>query len=107
MPITPKPDKNKKQESVVSEDVIKAIVNRGGGVPETDTQQTTTEIIENESGLKRLQLRLKVDWLIEIDSVRSKRSKLAVPSRHNWIMEAISEKLDREKKNGIRESEVL
>lgn len=47
-----------------------------------------------ESARKLLQLRMPVDLLARVDHVLKIRA--VPPSRHNWILEAIHEKLARE-----------
>lgn len=96
MPVTSKPEK--KQQVLASEEAIKAIVNRGGAVPQSEL---SSMVEEEQRLLKRVQLRLKNEWLKEIDASRKRRSQLSIQSRHNWIMEAIAEKLDREKGNRV------
>ncbi len=71
-------------KAVVSEDAIKAIIEKGGSVAEA----------KPEAGKKNLQLRLDADLIARIDEVR--KNKAVPPSRHAWILEAIFEKLERE-----------
>jgi hypothetical protein len=48
----------------------------------------------NEEEVKGLKLRLPVDLLAEVDAAVKKRRP--APSRHQWILEAIYEKLSRD-----------
>jgi hypothetical protein len=49
---------------------------------------------DNEEEVKGLKLRLPVDLLAEVDAAVKKRRP--APSRHQWILEAIYEKLSRD-----------
>lgn len=66
-----------------------AIIRRGGDVP---SKQVHNGVGEEE---KKVQLRLKDNLIDDIDGTRSTRRPK--PSRHSWILEAIYEKLEREK----------
>ena len=53
---------------------------------------------EAEEQIKSLKLRIPADLLEQIDnSVKSRRPS---PSRHQWILEALYQKLDLEKEEG-------
>ena len=83
MPIARKPKIN---QPSVSEKAISAVIEKGGSVPAEKNTKTKPEQTVN--------LRLPEDILAEIDhSVSSRRVKI---SRHTWLMEAITEKIDRE-----------
>jgi hypothetical protein len=65
-----------------------------GGSPAQEITSQAAEQEVTEAEVKGLKLRLPVDLLERVDiSVKSRRP---VPSRHQWILEAIYEKLDRE-----------
>ena len=66
-----------------------AIIGRGGDVP--------SEQVKNGAGdeEKKVQLRLLDGLITEIDGTR--KARRPKPSRHSWILEAIYEKLEREK----------
>ncbi len=65
-----------------------------GGSPAQITALKTAETESTEVEVKGLKLRLPADLLNRVDiAVRIRRP---APSRHQWILEAIYEKLDRE-----------
>jgi hypothetical protein len=66
---------------------VDALINKGGTVAAKESGSDPATLI-------RLQLRLPPDMLARIDSLINKR--LAKPSRHHWLLEAIEEKLKRE-----------
>lgn len=83
------------QRNKVTEAQIEAVINKGG--------KTTKEVhsIDPET-VKHINIRLTSDILSNIEKKREKRPrkpgspKLGI-STHDWIVEAILEKLDREK----------
>jgi len=82
----PKKETQKKQASV--EDLIMR------GESSTTTRVVKNEKESKEDEIKRVQMRIPLSKLDEIDnSTKSRPGKL---SRHTWIMEAIEEKLKRE-----------
>lgn len=84
MVISGKP-KQKQDDNKIDVD---ALINKGGSVASnTSKQQTKNEMLVN--------LRLPFDVIQQIDLVVSKRR--IKTSRHTWLMEAIYEKLEKEK----------
>lgn len=71
-------------------DVPTAKIKKPAGRPKKEIASEEEEIIP-------LQLRLEVQLVETIDAVRKKR--IAKLSRHAWLVEAISEKLQREQTN--------
>lgn len=67
---------------------VKKLINRGGEPPKSEN-------ISLE--LKKVQLRLPQGVLDEIDGLLSRRNPLTRPSRHTWLLEAIAEKLEKDK----------
>lgn len=82
MAIRPKP-----QQTVPSanERAVEAFIGKGGGVktPASGVKKFT-----------RHQLRLPDDLLYRIDAVRPQG--IATPSRHDWFLQAVMEKLERD-----------
>ena len=70
---------------------IKEIIDRGGSV----LSDRREEVYEDEQ--KNLQLRLYQSMISEIDERRKKVKRGKKPSRHSWIVDAIEEKLERER----------
>ncbi|MCZ6680679.1 MAG: hypothetical protein O7E52_25900 [Candidatus Poribacteria bacterium] len=97
MAISTKPVRNKpraeKNVPDVDEKEIAAIINKGG-------RSAAFEDSDALDVLKRVQLRLYTSQLAEIDTAiaRLKNSRHRFPnfSRHQFLIEAISEKLERE-----------
>ena len=74
---------------------VDEFIQEGGSVPQVASPQPIEESGEEE--VKGLKMRLPVDLLKRVDeAVKSRRP---APSRHQWILEAIYEKLDREVDN--------
>lgn len=87
-----------KSTSATSPNVdIDALINKGGTVPKKETisnvEQTTSKKLL-KSGKVPVQLRITPDILDEIDELITKR-KIPI-ARHDWFMEAIGEKMQRE-----------
>jgi hypothetical protein len=70
---------------------IKEIIDRGGSV----FGDRHKESYEDEQ--KNVQLRLYQSMIAEIDEHRKRVKRGKKPSRHSWIVDAIAEKLDRER----------
>ena len=68
-------------------------IGEGGSVPLVGASQGEIEELE----MKGLKLRLTVELLAQVDAVVKQRRPS--PSRHQWILEAIYEKLEREQEN--------
>ena len=79
--------RSKPQQSApaANERAVEAFIGKGGGV--TKNSATAGKI-------NRLQLRLPNDILRRIDAVRPKG--LTAPSRHDWFLQAMLEKLERD-----------
>jgi hypothetical protein len=71
---------------------VDEFIQEGGSVPQVAAPKPAEESTEEE--VKGLKLRLSVDLLKRVDEVV--KSRRPAPSRHQWILEAIYEKLDRE-----------
>ena len=85
--------------TAVPEDRVQEVIRRGGTVAADLTasvgQQDTPPLDE----LKNVQLRLYESTLGEIDQWRRAASRGRRPvSRHAWLLEAIEEKLERERR---------
>ena len=76
----------------VDEREVQAVINKGGRTAGTDNWES--------DALKRVQLRLYASQLTDIDNAieKLKRDRKRFPnfSRHQFLLEAIEEKLDRE-----------
>ena len=71
---------------------VDEFIQEGGSAPQVVAPQPVEEATDEE--VKGLKLRLPVDLLKRVDeTVKSRRP---APSRHQWILEAIYEKLERE-----------
>ncbi len=95
MPISKKPDKQTSEDSSSQPDetAIRAIIHKGGSVPTDSTH-------EDDVAPKNLQLRLYLDQIEAIDQIiEQKRGQRRRPkqSRHSWLLEAIEEKIERER----------
>jgi hypothetical protein len=71
---------------------VDEFIQEGGSVPQVVTPQPVEEPTDEE--VKGIKLRLPIDLLSRVDRVV--KSRRPAPSRHQWILEAIYEKLDRE-----------
>lgn len=74
------------RKPVKTEKEIKQLIHKGGSVPATEANKE----------LMRLQLRLPAEVVEQIDTLLAIR--LVKPSRHTWFLEAIYEKMERERK---------
>lgn len=81
MAITKKP-----QKKDISEKEVLNLINKGGSVAKK-------ELKENEKAF--VQIRLLPDLVSEIDSLIAKR--IIKVSRHSWFMEAIEDKIKKER----------
>ena len=96
MAISAKPDRKKSDVEQTNTDVdereVQAVINRGGRTAEADNSES--------DALKRVQLRLYTSQLTDIDNAieKLKRDRKRFPnfSRHQFLLEAIEEKLHRE-----------
>ncbi|MBO0953011.1 hypothetical protein [Fibrella forsythiae] len=82
----------------VTEAQIEAVINKGGS-----TTQKAEPITEPQDTVKYFNLRLTAGVLKDIEELRAKRPrKLASPklgiSTHDWMLEAIAEKMEKERK---------
>ena len=72
---------------------VEDFIEEGGSAPQMGTTKPAiAEVAEGE--VKGLKLRLPVDLLQRVDEAVATRRP--APSRHQWILEALYEKLDRE-----------
>lgn len=78
-------------ETTLDDAKIKEIIDRGGSV----LSDRREEVYEDTQ--KNLQLRLYQSMISEIDERRKKVKRGKKPSRHSWIVDAIEEKLERER----------
>ena len=96
MAISAKPNRQKSDVERTSADVdereVQAIINRGGRAAEADNGESDP--------LRRVQLRLYTSQIADIDNAieKLKRDRKRFPnfSRHQFLLEAIEEKLDLE-----------
>ncbi len=96
MAISAKPNRQKSDVEQTSADVdereVQAIINRGGRAAEANNGESDP--------LRRVQLRLYTSQIADIDNAieKLKRDRKRFPnfSRHQFLLEAIEEKLDRE-----------
>ena len=91
----PKPQ-NLEQENVSEQEAaVRAIINKGGSVPRREENDRDEQTNEDDKH-RRVQLRLIPECVEMIDELRSQYG-FAKPSRHAWILDAIVEKINREK----------
>lgn len=83
----------KKTKPKVSEAEIEEIINKGGSTG-GDKKIVTPAQRKKKQSTSYVQLRLPADLLDQIDSVREDRIGI---SRHAWILEAIQEKIAKDK----------
>ncbi len=96
MAISAKPNREKSEVETISADVdereVHAVINRGGRAAKADNGES--------DALRRVQLRLYTSQIADIDNAieKLKRDRKRFPnfSRHQFLLEAIEEKLDRE-----------
>ena len=96
MAISAKPNRQKSDVERASADVdereVQAVINRGGRAAEANNGESDP--------LRRVQLRLYTSQIADIDNAieKLKRDRKRFPnfSRHQFLLEAIEEKLDRE-----------
>lgn len=94
MALSKKPVKNTTPASTVDVD---ALINKGGGVPKKENAPAKEESTGKKllkGGKVPVQLRITPSILDEIDALISTR-KIPI-ARHDWFMEAIGEKMERE-----------
>jgi uncharacterized protein YfaA (DUF2138 family) len=72
---------------------VDEFIQDGGSVPQVVAPQPMADL-SHEEAVKGLKLRLPVDLLNRVDEAVKLRHP--APSRHQWILEAIYEKLDRQ-----------
>ncbi len=85
MPVSRKP-----KDLEVKDNNLEKFINKGGSEPDVQVP------VENkkEDKLQSVKLRVPTDLLEEIDHLVA--SRRPSPSRHQWILEALYEKVDRE-----------
>ena len=86
------------RKKTVTEAEIEAVINKGGST----TKQTDKPVVADET-VKYFNLRLTAGVLKDIEELRANRPrKLASPklgiSTHDWMLEAIQEKMERERR---------
>jgi hypothetical protein len=95
MALSKKPVKNTNPSTSVDVD---ALINKGGGVPKKITSAEDAAAPASKKLLKGgkvpVQLRITPSILDEIDALIATR-KIPI-ARHDWFMEAIGEKMERE-----------
>jgi hypothetical protein len=87
------------RKKVATEAEIEAVINKGGST----TKSKAEKLPDDENTVKFFNLRLTSGVLKKIEELRAKRPrKLASPklgiSTHDWMLEAIEEKMQREAK---------
>jgi hypothetical protein len=92
----PKPASPPPAPLVSNEQEVLSLIHKGGSVPKPASADE-----RDAAKLMLVQLRLYPDLVGEIDAVRNDAGgkKRRPPSRHAWIVQAIEEKLDRERRN--------
>ncbi len=86
----------KPKSKVLSEADVDALINKGGDVPAKEKQPPKKVRIKKPTGKKiPVQLRLSKDLLDVIDGLIDDR--VVRVSRHTWFMEAIADKINKEK----------
>jgi hypothetical protein len=94
MPISKKPSKPTGESfGQPDEKTIQAVIHKGGSVPADNHHQ-------DDITPKNLQLRLYPDQIDAIDGIiQQKQGQRRRPrqSRHSWLIEAIEEKIERER----------
>lgn len=79
---------------------VEEFIENGGSAPQAESQAIASEPSPNvekvakKEEIQPLKLRLPSSLLTQVDESVAKRRP--APSRHQWILEAIYEKLDRE-----------
>lgn len=73
---------------------IEEFIGEGGSAPQAESKPVEET---SEKEIQSLKLRIPVDLLEQVD--QSVKSRRPAPSRHQWILEAIYEKLEREAVN--------
>ncbi|RYY78742.1 MAG: hypothetical protein EOO69_09440 [Moraxellaceae bacterium] len=101
MPVTPPPRANKKSEAELD-----AFVNRGGQPAPSPASQAEKV---NPDTIRHVNTRLTEGLIQQIDELRAKRPrKMGSPklgiSLRDWIVEAVEEKIVRDKRKSGRES---
>lgn len=99
MPVTRAPRRPAKpaETSAVDEAQVQEVIRRGGSVA-ADLNPSALPEDEELDALKNVQLRLYESQIQEIDVIRKKQARGRRPlSRHAWLLQAIEEKLDRER----------
>lgn len=76
---------------------VEEFIQEGGAAPpivEAQTQAETAEDRPVKDEVQSVKLRVPTELLVQVDASVAKRRP--APSRHQWILEAIYEKLERE-----------
>jgi hypothetical protein len=89
--------KPSQKQIAVPEDVVTALINKGGSVPAQGVAKQTPEKLQKKvlkGGQVPVQLRLSPEIVDVIDALIAQR--LIPVSRHAWFMNAIVEQIKRE-----------
>lgn len=75
---------------------VEEFIQEGGAAPQVVESQTQAETKEQpaKDEVQSVKLRVPTELLVQVDASVAKRRP--APSRHQWILEAIYEKLERE-----------
>lgn len=93
MALSKKPSKkNPRKEDLPEEKIDKFIKQGGSSYQELPEEKAESE----EDAIMRVQLRLYKSLVGEIDELLSELPKRKRPSRHDWFLDAIEEKLERD-----------
>jgi hypothetical protein len=81
---------------LADEETVRKLINKGGSIADAARPKEA----DGKVKLMNVQLRVMPTLLEEIDAVRKARSskRRKTPSRHEWMLEALEEKLERERK---------
>lgn len=87
--------KKPKNVGILTEKDIDALINKGGNVPAEQKPEVVNKTKKQPSKKIPVQLRLPQDLLEIIDGIIEDR--VVRVSRHAWFLEAIAEKIEKEK----------
>ncbi|GAA3998888.1 hypothetical protein GCM10022631_07070 [Deinococcus rubellus] len=87
------------QDQEANEAKVLEVIGRGGSVAADQINPVSTLADEQSDPLKNVQLRLYKSTLEEIDHLRRRHARGRKPlSRHAWLLQAIEEKLQKERR---------
>ena len=87
--------KKPKNTGILSEKDIDALINKGGNVPVEEKPEVVNKTKKQPAKKIPVQLRLSQDLIDIIDEIIEDR--VVKVSRHAWFLEAIAEKISKEK----------